>query len=156
MMTPEERITRQKALIEQMGRIFEKQGFGLITGRIMGLLMVMDKEEYTFDEIVEELKISKSTASHALRILEARDLIEYKTQAGARKRFFQLRRFDSSALIDDYHNKLKESCNYMKAVLDLKADPESPNALFLRDIVQMTNFFLDKFDELKAEYFSRS
>jgi len=34
--------------------------------------MVMDKEEYTFEEIVEEMQMSKSSVSTALKTLELR------------------------------------------------------------------------------------
>ena len=91
-MNSEERIRKQKELVEKIGRYFEKEGFQPIAGRIYGLLMVMDKEQFTFDEITEELQISKSSASIALRNLEIRDDIEYVTLTGDRKRYFQLQR----------------------------------------------------------------
>ena len=151
-MTPEERLKKQRELVEAMGRFFDKQGFGLIPGRIMGLLMVMDKEQFTFAEIVEELKISKSTASNALRILEAQEHIEYTTIASDRKRYFHIRRMDRFAVIDDHYKKLKMSRDYVQAVLNLKADKTSANAVFFQDMVNMTSFFLDKFEELKQQY----
>ena len=69
-MTPEERVKQQKELIETIGLLYDKKGFQPIAGRIIALLTVMDKELFTFDEIVQELQISKSSASNTLRILE--------------------------------------------------------------------------------------
>ena len=69
-MNSEERLKKQKELVEEIGRHFDKEGLQPIAGRIVGLLMVMDKEQFTFEEITEELQISKSSASTALKNLE--------------------------------------------------------------------------------------
>ncbi len=57
-----ERIQKQE-LIERIRRNNERDSFQPMLARILGLLMVMDKEEYTFDEIVDEMQISKSSAN---------------------------------------------------------------------------------------------
>lgn len=151
-MTSEERIKRQKELVETIGMIHEKKGFQPITGRIIGLLTVMDKEQYTFDEIVEELNISKSSASNALRMLEVSNTIEYNTRPGDRKRYFQFKKADKFALIDEYQTNLKMSSDFVQATLDLKANKNSGNAVFLQDLKEMLDFFLEKFEDLKKEY----
>jgi len=99
-MTKGERLKKQKELIEEIGIYFDKEGFQPIAGRILALLMVMDKERFTFDEIVEELQISKSAASITLRNLEIRGNIEYITLPGERKRYFQLNRKNIFTIID--------------------------------------------------------
>ena len=99
-MKTEERIQKQKLLIESMGRHFDKEGFQPIAGRILALLMVMDKEQYTFEEIVEELNISKSSASNALKNLEIRQVIEYVTLPGDRKRYFRIKRQNCFSAIE--------------------------------------------------------
>jgi len=154
-MTSEERIKRQKELVETMGRVYEKEGFQPIAGRILGLLIIMDKEQFTFDEIVEELQISKSSASNALRLLEIREFIEYITRPGDRKRYFQLRKLDKFALVDEHLFKLKSARDYLQAVMELKANKDSENALFINNVVDILNFFLDKFEEFKKEYLTR-
>ena len=75
-MNTEERIKKQKQLIETMGQHYEKEGMQPVAGRTLALLMVMDKEEFTFDEIIEELQISKSSASVALKFLQLKNIIE--------------------------------------------------------------------------------
>jgi len=154
-MTSEERIKRQKELVETMGRVYEKEGFQPIAGRILGLLVIMDKEQFTFDEIVEELQISKSSASNALRLLEIREFIEYITRPGDRKRYFQLRKLDKFALVDEHLFKLKSARDYLQAVMELKANKDSENSLFINNVVDILNFFLDKFEEFKKEYLTR-
>ncbi len=155
-MTSEERIKKQKELVEAMGIMYDKEGFQPIAGRILGLIMIMDKEQFTFDEIVEELQISKSSASNALRMLEIRDVIEYTTRPGDRKRYFQLKKLDKFKLINDHEIKLKKTCDFLQEVLDLKADKNSENALLIKNMVDMLQYFLGKFEELKKEYKANS
>jgi DNA-binding transcriptional regulator GbsR (MarR family) len=151
-MTTEERIRQQKEMIEILGKIYDKEGFQPIAGRILGLLTIMDKEQFTFDEIVEELQISKSSASNAIRMLEIQNAIEYITKPGDRKRYFQIKKPDKFALIDEHKAKLKKTSEYLHAILELKADKNSGNAIFIGNMINMINFFIDKFEELKKEY----
>ncbi|HQN16599.1 MAG TPA: hypothetical protein PLC90_09605 [Bacteroidales bacterium] len=154
-MQTNERTKAQKDLVETIGRIYENKGLGAITGRISGLLTVMDKEQFTFDEIVEELKISKSSASNALRVLEARNQVEYSTLLGDRKRYFHIRRQDKFALINEHQTMLRKTRDLFHEMLELKADKKSPNAIFLKDAENLLTVFLDRFDELKAEFMNK-
>ena len=151
-MTSEERIKRQKEMVEVAGRFYDKKGMQPIAGRILGLLIVMDKEQFTFDEIVEELQISKSSASNALRLLELADSVEYITLPGDRKRYFQLKKRDKYALIDEHRVTLSGTRDYLKLVLSLKANKLSGNALFIENMIGMLDFYIEKFEELKKEY----
>jgi DNA-binding transcriptional regulator GbsR (MarR family) len=154
-MTTEERIKRQKDLVEALGRLYDKKGFQPVAGRILGLLLVMDKEQYTFDEIVEELRISKSSVSNALRMLEIANVIEYKTLPGERKRYFQIKKPDKFALIDEHKVNLEATRKFFQDAWELKANKNSENAILLQNLINMLNFFLDKFEELKKEYLAK-
>jgi hypothetical protein len=55
-------------------------------------------------------------------------------------------------VINDHYEKLKASRDYVQAILELKEDPNSPNSVFLRDLMNLTTYVLNKFDELKEEY----
>ena len=151
-MTSEERIKQQKELIETLGRIYEKEGFQPSAGRIIGLLLIMDKEQFTFDEIVEELQISKSSASNGLRLLEIKGLIEYITKPGDRKRYFQVKKPSKFFTLEEHQKKLKMTSEYLQAILDLKADKNSGNSLLLEEMINMINFFLIKFEKFYTEY----
>ena len=86
-MEGSERLQMQRELIEFIGRNSEKdEGIQPVAARIMALLMVMDKEEYLFDEIVTEMQISKGAVSTSLKNLELRGIVEYVTHPGDRKK----------------------------------------------------------------------
>ncbi len=151
-MKTEERIQKQRELVEQLGRHYEQEGLQPIAARILGLLMVMDKEQYTFDEIVEDLQISKSSASNALRLLEIRDLIEYVTHPGDRKRYFKIKTHDAFRSIDEFEKKLRDNKLLLSKLVDLKADNNSENARFFRSLLDLLDFALDNFERLRDDY----
>ena len=151
-MEDSERLKKQKELIEFIGRQNEKEGYQPVTARILGLLMVMDKEEYTFEEIVEEMKISKSSASTALKNLEIRGIIEYVTYPGDRKRYFRFVSSDIDGIIDEMENKLKKSLMTIRQIIELKKDPNSRNATFLKDVLKGMEFFIKNMEDLKIQY----
>jgi DNA-binding transcriptional regulator GbsR (MarR family) len=151
-MTTEERIKKQKQLVETIGRHLEDEGFQPTAGRVLGLLMVMDKERYTFDEIVEELNISKSSASIALKNLQIRGDIDYVTLPGDRKRYFEMKKKNQVEIIEEFETKMKEFRNLLQEIIALKADPNSPNSKFYSTLIEMFDFFFTRFEDLKKEY----
>ena len=151
-MTTEERIKLQKELVEKIGRHFDREGFQPIAGRILGMLMIMDKEQYTFDEITEELQISKASASNALRNLEIRGDIEYITLPGDRKRYFQLKRQNAFAIIEDVEKKMRAAKELFTEIVNLKADKNSNNARFLSDLIAMVDILLSRLEDMREEF----
>jgi len=83
---------KQKELIEIIGVFHEQNGLQPALGRIIGLMMVVDTAEVTFDEIVESLSLSKSAVSSALTLLQTQNKVEYITKHGKRKRYFRLKK----------------------------------------------------------------
>jgi DNA-binding transcriptional regulator GbsR (MarR family) len=79
----------QKQLIEKMGVHLEKEGLSPAAARILGILIVSDEVELTFEDIYQSLGISKSTASSTINMLQTTGRIEYITKPGDRKRYFR-------------------------------------------------------------------
>ena len=151
-MEESERIKKQRELIERIGRNNERDGFQPVTARILGLLMVMDKEEYTFDEIVDEMQISKSSASNAFRNLELRGVIESVTYPGDRKRYFRFVSGDINEIIAEIEKRMQQKLHIMQQIIELKKNPNSRNAKFLKNVLEGINFFIENLEKLKTEY----
>jgi len=151
-MEESERIKKQRELIERIERNNERDGFQPVTARILGLLKVMDKEEYTFDEIVDEMQISKSSASNALRNLELRGVIEYVTYPGDRKRYFRFVSGDINEIIAEIEKRMQQKLHIMQQIIELKKNPNSRNAKFLKNVLEGINFFIENLEKLKTEY----
>ena len=82
---------RRINLVEKIGVFLEKYGYQPIPARIIGLLLVTEKPYLTFDEIKDNLKVSKSAVSIGLNLLLGTQQIDYITLPGDRKRYFKSR-----------------------------------------------------------------
>ena len=76
--------------IEETGLLFEQFGLTRMAGRILGYLMVSDKEMVSFDELTQVLQASKSSISSNLKSLTAVSFIKPVSQPGDRKTYYML------------------------------------------------------------------
>ncbi|WP_339904903.1 hypothetical protein [uncultured Cyclobacterium sp.] len=81
----------QQQIIERIGVFFERKGHQPILGRIIGLLMIVDEAEATFEDIQNALFVSKSAVSQSLTLLQSQNKVDYTTKPGERKRYFRLK-----------------------------------------------------------------
>jgi DNA-binding transcriptional regulator GbsR (MarR family) len=148
-MDDSERIRKQRELVEYIGRNSERDGIQPVAARIMALLMVMDKEEYTFDEIVREMQISKGSVSIALRNLELRGAIEYITYPGDRKKYYRVISKDVNAILAEAEKRIKQQIDMIDQIVGLKTDQDSQNVRLLKSISAGLKFFMKKSEEFK-------
>ena len=107
MSTPES-ATRET--IEEAGKVFEKFGLTPMQGRIIAYFTVSDPPEKTFDELVKYFKASKSSVSNSLNYLLQNKIIDYKTFASDRKRYF----FITDSFFRVYFMKVLENVMELK------------------------------------------
>lgn len=148
-MNSTQRKENQKAFVEEIGRYFDKEGLQPIAGRILGLLMVMDKELFTFDEITEELQISKSSASIVLRNLQIRGEIEYITIPGDRRKYYQITYKSTNDIIESFYKKIINFKQIINKTLELKENKDSRNAKMFKDFMMIINYMEERIDDLK-------
>lgn len=147
---------QQREIIEEIGVFHERKGMQPLIGRIIGLLLVTESGEATFEEIVEELGASKSAISNALQFMQGQDKIEYRTKPGDRKRYFRLR-------LDNWKSNIKKEFEevfsrelWLEKLLEIRGEgnPEITEQLrefqrfhaFLKK--ELTGFF-DRFENEK-------
>lgn len=102
------KITRDT--IEETGKVFEKFGLTPMQGRIVAYFTLTDPPEKTFDELVNYFKASKSSVSYSLNNLLQNKIIDYKTFASDRKRYFYVT--DSFFIV--YFRKVLENVSELK------------------------------------------
>ncbi len=96
--------------IEETGKVFEKFGLTPMQGRIVAYFTVTDPPEKTFDEMVKYFKASKSSVSNSLNYLLQNKIIDYKTFASDRKRYF----FITDSFFRVYFMKVLENVTELK------------------------------------------
>ena len=151
-ITDVERTQRQRELVEAMGRLTNRGGGTLLAGRIIGLLSFLDKEELTFEEIVDELKISKSSVSTTINHLIEADKIEYITYPGDRKRYFRIKVNTRKKFLQDMRRHIEKLEKIHRLALELKQDKESRTAKNIGAMVESLNFFKEQVDNYEREF----
>jgi len=139
-------------LIERIGVFHEQRGMQPLMGRILGLLLVLDEAEATFDEIVDYLNVSKSAVSNALNILQLQNHIAYKTKPGERKRYFYL-------TLDRWEDAMqKELCDisqistFMQDVLKERGNVKPEFNHHIQDLCSFMEFLKSKVPALFKEF----
>ena len=150
-MKKEDRINKQRELIEQQGLLLEEMGYQPVTARLAALLSVIDKEMYTFEEIVEELNISKSTASVAIKNLLLRDVIEYTTLPGDRKRYFRAKLTSINKGASEFIEWLKKFKKLAEESYELKENKDSRVSLYMAELIEKLNVYIPKMEKLNED-----
>lgn len=96
--------------IEETGKVFEKFGLTPMQGRIIAYFTISDPPEKTFDELVKFFVASKSSVSNSLNYLLQNKIIDYKTFASDRKRYF----FITNSFFFVYFKKVLENVKELK------------------------------------------
>ena len=90
--------------------MFEKFGLTPMQGRIVAYFTVSDPPEKTFDELVTYFKASKSSVSNSLNYLLQNRIVDYKTFASDRKRYFYI----TDSFFGVYFKKVLENMSELK------------------------------------------
>jgi DNA-binding transcriptional regulator GbsR (MarR family) len=96
--------------IEETGRVFEKFGLTPMQGRIMAYFANSDRPEATFSELVDYFRASKSSISTSLNYLLSVKMVDYKTYASERKKYF----FITDAFFRIYFLQLLDNLRELK------------------------------------------
>jgi DNA-binding transcriptional regulator GbsR (MarR family) len=75
--------------IEQLALIAEADGLPRIAGKIVALLVIR-QEPVSFDELVDQLQVSRGSVSTNTRLLETRSVIRRVSRLGERKDLFEV------------------------------------------------------------------
>ncbi len=139
-------FNERSSFIEETGLTFEKLGLTRMAGRILGYLMVSDKDMVCFDELTQVLQASKSSISTNLKTLMQIEYIKPHSLPGDRKTYYML-----SPEMDWVDNMMTRvsvliSLNQlMKKGLELRVNQNDNPSRWLKSSV---NFF----DWIKEEY----
>lgn len=74
--------------VEKLGKTLGKFGLTPMQGRIVAFYVISDPPEKTFEETVRYFSASKSSVSNSLNYLLSAGIVDYRTYADKRKRFF--------------------------------------------------------------------
>ncbi|MXV15347.1 GbsR/MarR family transcriptional regulator [Hufsiella ginkgonis] len=139
----------QVTLIEELAQVNETFGSQPAMSKILGLLVVSDETELTFDQIKDTLALSKSAVSQALSQLLMAKKISYKTRIGDRKRYFHVRVADWDTQVLEQFNGILSLTAVYKKVLQVRPDSTQE---FNANLKRMTEFLSMLHNQVIATY----
>jgi len=83
-------LSPRDQLIEDFGLFWERYGLPRILGRMYGLLLLSDEPHLSLEQIADELRISKASASTIARQLQAMTMISKSTVPGDRRDYYRV------------------------------------------------------------------
>ncbi len=144
---------KQKELIEKFGVFLESKGWQPAIARVLGLLMVSDQNEMTFDQIREILHLSKSATSSALNFLLNTNKAEYITKTGERKRYFRVRQIMFEDILKEEQELRNKFICVLKEVHELKEN-KNLNGLCetIKDVIDYLEFTNNQLPKLYKQW----
>lgn len=142
----------QRSLIEEFGIYQENNGFQPAVARVMGLLLVSDRPELTFDEISETLSICKSATSNSLNMLLNTGHIEYTTFSGDRKRYFRIKSSNWRELFAKKMEDLSYLNSLLKRVLEVRKRENPIYDTKLNDFISFLDYMKAQMPRLIEEW----
>lgn len=143
----------QEEFIERIGVFHEQQGMQPLMGRILGLLMVLEETEATFDEIVEKLQVSKSAVSNALNFMQVKNFVAYRTKIGDRKRYFYLKLGETWE--NDIMKEILEMTkinDFFKEVLEIRGDKNPEFNQNIRCIYEFLEYLKEQLPKMLEDF----
>lgn len=110
-------MTHKEEIVEEMGVYFEQaQNISPLAARIKSLLLISSTDGYSFDEIVDFFKSSKSSISTNIKHLLDIESIEYFTKPGERKRYFRSKQNYLQTTLKRFHQQITEELVIVKKI----------------------------------------
>jgi DNA-binding transcriptional regulator GbsR (MarR family) len=144
--------TDQQQIIEKIGVFFEKKGNQPILGRIIGLLMVIEEAEATFEDIQNALFVSKSAVSQALTLLQSQNKVEYITKPGERKRYFRLKIRNWKVDIQEDMKGVFKFNNIVEEIISMRSDSSMEFNSYLIEVSNFMKFMEAELPKLVERY----
>jgi DNA-binding transcriptional regulator GbsR (MarR family) len=130
----------QRDLVERIGVLHDQMGLRPAAGRVLGMLIVAEEGELTFDELRDELGLSKSATSTALQMLQDVGSVTYRTRPGDRRRYFRKN-------VEDWEARFIERTMHFLEIRHLLAEAITARGAGTDEALERMVGFLDRLAE---------
>ncbi|MDX1687543.1 MAG: MarR family transcriptional regulator [Candidatus Promineifilaceae bacterium] len=143
---------------EDVALHFEQVGLSRTAGRIFGWLLISDPPHQTMDDVVEGLKVSKSSVSVATRFLIESGLVQRLSLPGERRDYYCVVEGVWQTFMRQQMNQVKAFRKLAEQGLKMLADQPAERRNRLREMRDFYAFFeeeipalLDRWEMVKSE-----
>ncbi|TVQ43374.1 MAG: MarR family transcriptional regulator [Saprospirales bacterium] len=144
----------QLRFVEKLARNLDSLGLSKISGVIIAYFIFSNRDELEFDELVEQLNVSKASISNNLRTLEKIGFIYRYRKSGQRKSYYQLGALDMKTMMMERMKSIEAFRDIMKKGVELSSDENENTQRFLRGITHFYDWLLQEFPAM-LEYYEK-
>jgi predicted transcriptional regulator len=150
-------INERNTYIEDSGIFFESLGMTRMSGRILGFLMITDKEMVSFDELTAVLQASKSSISTSVKACLVTGFIKAQTLPGDRKTYYSLSQDVSwSELFVRKSLQMEHLREMFARGLRLRANPKDRSSLWLSDAMEFYEWLMKEIPVMMQKWEARN
>ncbi|HDJ33057.1 MAG TPA: MarR family transcriptional regulator [Bacteroidetes bacterium] len=143
---------QRRELVERIGVINERFGLQPVAARVNALLLVSEKPRLTFDEIQEELQVSKSSVSNAINLLLSTGQIDYITLPGERKRYFRTNVEKWPRLIERLMDFAVMYRDLFREIMEMRHDKDPDFIRSVQGLMDFIDHLLEEVPRMLNEY----
>ncbi len=135
--------------IMKYAKFFNEMGYSIAFGKIFGYLVARDSG--TFDEIRNDLHLSKGSVSMTLKAMQQNGYVDYTLKPGDRKKHFRISFTNWEAGLSKRINNSRIFVNMLQITLDeSQISPEQGKTI--TKLVDFEELFQEKIQEIIAEF----
>jgi DNA-binding transcriptional regulator GbsR (MarR family) len=143
---------KQRDFVKELSGNLDSLGLNKISGVIISYFILSEKDELEFEELVDQLNVSKASVSNNLRTLEKIGFITRDRKPGQRKSQYQLAALDMKLMMMERMKTIEVFSNIMKRGLELSSDKNENTQRFLKGISHFYDWLLEEFPALLKNY----
>lgn len=146
-------INERSAFVEESGLLFESMGMTRMAGRIIGYLMVSDKEMVSFDELTQVLRASKSSISTSVKLCVNVRFVKPITAPGDRKTYYMLS--PDVSWVEIFRRRTEQLIEMQKLLdkgLNLRSNQKDKVSEWIVNARDFYEWVLDKFTTLLSQW----
>jgi predicted transcriptional regulator len=142
----------KQSYLEEFGLFFEKLGTGRIAGLILGYVLISDRPEVSFTELVGALGVSKASVHNQLKTLEQTGFIKSLRFTDDRNTYYRIGARDMGEMTVRRMAMTIHFVALMQRGHDLKQNKQDDAAYFLRDTAGFYSWLHGKMSQLLQEW----
>lgn len=147
-------MTDQKQIdyLERVGKMWEEVGLTFIGGKILGYLLICGKPSVSFQELVDELGVSKASVSNNIKALTGIRFIKMTKPEGSRKSYYKPNNINMADLMQERTALFDLYADVMDEGLNQLSDHDSDAAKFMTETRDFYRWMKSKMPQLLDEY----
>jgi predicted transcriptional regulator len=142
----------EHSYLERFGKMWEQTGLTHIGGKILGYLLICDKEMVSFQELVENLNVSKASVSNNIKALLKIQFVEKVVLEDSRKTHYRVQQVDMLKIMQERLKLFVLFSDIMEEGIAIKAHKGDSAAKFMQDAADFYRWFAEKMPEYLNDY----